>query len=243
MKLYLYLSLFFLTPSLVLANQVTFLSDNWCPYTCEPESSKPGILVEVVDTIFAGTEYKADVKLVNWARAIKAVRAGKADALLGAYVGDAPDFVFHKTPVMYSQMCFFIAQSDDWIYQGYPSLNERSLSVVNGYSYGESFDDFIATHPENIVNLAGNELIERHSLMLAKKRINTIVEDRNVFQPQLASGLFKSAGCLAEEGMYIAFSPADLARSQSLIETLDLGINKLKSEGRIEQIIKKYYQN
>ena len=67
----------FLTPSSVLANQITFLSDTWDPYTCEPESSKPGILVEVVDAIFAGTEYKADVQLVNWARAIKAVRAGK----------------------------------------------------------------------------------------------------------------------------------------------------------------------
>ena len=46
----------FLTPSSVLANQVTFLSDTWDPYTCEPDSSKSCILVEVVDAIFAGTE-------------------------------------------------------------------------------------------------------------------------------------------------------------------------------------------
>lgn len=237
---YCILSLVLIAQSSLASSPVSLLADEWCPYTCQPESSKPGILVEISDKIFADSNAPLDFQLVNWARAIKVVRAGKADALLGAYISDSPDFIFHTKPIIYSQMCFFINDADNWQYTGLDSLSDRFVSVINGYSYGEAFDDFIIQSPKNIINLAGDELINRELMMLRKKRINTILEDKYVFNDRLKSNHLKSAGCLKKEGVYIAFSPALKVRSAALADRVDKKLAELESQGEIDKIIERY---
>ena len=234
--------LLFYLPNITLAQSISLLTDEWCPYTCELNSDKPGILVEVANKVFSQDDIDIDYQMVNWARAIKKVRVGKGDALLGAYKSDSPDFIFHTSPILYSQMCFFVQANDPWLYTGLNSLLERQLSVVNGYSYGELFDQYMLQHPKNFILLTGDELLNRASFMLYKKRIDTILEDKYVFHEEQLAGHLKVAGCLAKEGVYIAFSPAHKARSQALVILIDAKLVELKAQGEIEKIIAKYYE-
>jgi len=221
---------------------VSLLTDEWCPYTCELNSDKPGILVEVANKLFSQDDIDIDYQLVNWARAIKKVRVGKGDALLGAYKSDSPDFIFHQDPILYSQMCFFVQANDPWLYTGLNSLLERQLSVVNGYSYGELFDQYMLQYPKKFILLTGDELLNRASFMLYKKRIDTILEDKYVFHEEQLAGRLKVAGCLAKEGVYIAFTPANKVRSKAFVNLIDAKLVELKAQGEIEKIIAKYYE-
>lgn len=224
----------------VTAQEVTLLADEWCPYTCLPDTDKPGILVEVGEKIFADSPAKFNFQLLNWSRAVKDVRVGKSQGLLGAYISDAPDFIFHSRPILFSQMCFYSKSDEDWEFTGFDSLSKRVISVINGYSYGEEFDRYMLKHPRNIINIAGDKLLERELLMLQKKRINTILEDRFVFGQKAKQFGLESKGCLAKEGVYIAFSPADELRSKVLADWVDKQMAKLRTQGEIELILKKY---
>lgn len=222
------------------SQEMTFLADEWCPYTCLPNESKPGILVEVGEKIFANTQVAFNFELINWPRAIKNVRTGKSQGLLGAYVGDAPDFIFHTHPILFSQMCFFAKSSDRWQFTGFDSLSKRVISVINGYSYGAEFDQYILKHPKNIIHIAGDKLLERELLMLKTKRIDTILEDSFVFAKKAESFGLELKGCLGKEGVYIAFSPANKVLSRELASWVDQELLKLKAKGEIELILKKY---
>lgn len=220
--------------------EVTLLADEWCPYTCLPDKEKPGILVEVGEMIFANSQTEFNFQLINWSRAVNNVRAGKSQGLLGAYIGDAPDFIFHSHPILFSQMCFYTKPNDKWTFTGFESLSKRVISVINGYSYGDKFDQYMVKHPSNIINITGDKLLERELLMLQTKRINTILEDRFVFGQKAKQFGLESKGCLAREGVYMAFSPVNEALSTALAGWVDQELEKLKSNGKIELILKKY---
>ena len=242
-----YLSLLLILISLFgskasLAQSVSLLTDEWCPYTCQLNSDKPGILVEVANKIFPQAGIEVDYQLINWARAIKIVRVGYEDALLGAYKSDSPDFIFHQEPILHSQMCFYVKASDSWSYTGLDSLAKRHISVINGYSYGESFDQYMQQHPKNIMLLTGDALVDRVSIMLNKNRIDTILEDKYVFHDTKQTGQLKEAGCLPKEGVYIAFSPANKVRAQAFVKLIDAKLVELKAQGEIKKIINKYYK-
>jgi len=40
------LSLFLISPAI--ADTITIRADVWCPYNCEPDSEKPGYMIEIV---------------------------------------------------------------------------------------------------------------------------------------------------------------------------------------------------
>lgn len=235
----------FLTTSTLMTHQayakaISLLSDEWCHYACENESGKPGLLVEIADRIFIDSDAQLEYQSINWARAIKLVRKGGTDALLGANKSDSPDFIFHKTPILYSQMCFYTQPQDKWQFETVFSLRDRTVSVINGYSYGGLMDQYMAKFPEKVIKLTGHKLIERKLMMLKRERIDTILGEKQVFEPYLASAKLHVAGCLDKKGLYIAFSPAHKARSLALAQQVDSSLAQLNAHGEIEKIIDRY---
>lgn len=253
MKLLLGLLLAGLGISTVHADAINLQTDAWCPYSCEPNSTNPGILVEAAQIIFKKAGHDVKYTAVNWARAVSNVREGKADGLYDAYKSDAPDFVFPDAPVISSQQCFFVKSNDSWRFTGYDSLKNRKISVANGYSYGLEFDAYIEKNngkgDNTIQMMSGMDLMERRVQLAAKGRIDTIIEDILVFPHQAKShqslaeyqsiGGFKSVGCLSKEGLYIAFSPKKNT-SKTYADLLSKGLRELKSSGELDKIIEKY---
>jgi polar amino acid transport system substrate-binding protein len=237
----------------VSADEIHLRSDPWCPYTCDPASDKPGILVEVAQAIFEKAGHTVVYKTMNWARAIQETRKGTFDGLLGPYKSDAPGFIFPEEPVLESRMCFFVKESDPWTYEGYDSLQGRSISVINNYSYGDAFDAYILENRNKgagtIQTLAGGNAGQRRIKLVALGRIDTILEDWLVFPNQVKArqGMaelkkikgFRMAGFLSEEGSYIAFSP-NKTSSQGYADLVSAGIRQMRQSGELEKIVDKY---
>jgi len=52
------------------------LSDPWCPYNCQPDSDKPGYVVEMLREIFPPPTWQLKYQIVPWDRALQQVREG-----------------------------------------------------------------------------------------------------------------------------------------------------------------------
>jgi hypothetical protein len=52
--------------------------------------------------------------------------------------------------------------NDSWVYEGIPSLAQKSFDTIHGYRYGEAnLDAHIASNPKNIFFISGDNVFER----------------------------------------------------------------------------------
>jgi len=227
-------------------DEITIRADIYCPYNCEPQSEKPGLLIEIVKYAFEKAGHTVQYEILNWSRAVLETRKGKYNAIVGAYKGDAPDFVFPENGLAISQVCFYVKKENTWEFDGINSLSKVSIGVINDYSYGELLDKYIEEHkkdPERVQVNAGNDALEKNLSKLIKDRITVVVEDQAVMGYLLKkmgqSDAVRKAGCLEAQNIYVAFSPEN-PKSHEYANILSKGIQELKESGRLKTILEAY---
>ncbi|WP_157729877.1 transporter substrate-binding domain-containing protein [Bacterioplanes sanyensis] len=100
--------LMLLLPIVAAAQTLSIRSDTWYPMNGDPQADKPGFMIEIAKAIFEPQGITIDYRLMPWERALSEVRAGRIDCVVGAYVEDAPDFVFPEQPwglIMLFSLC------------------------------------------------------------------------------------------------------------------------------------------
>ena len=110
---------------------VTLWADEWCPYNCAPNSQQEGYVVEIAKKSFdianskdKSAKYLVVYKTKNWQRSIKNTRAGKKnyDGIIGAFVDDAPDFIFPKEELGIASNHFFVPVESKWKFEGFEKV-------------------------------------------------------------------------------------------------------------------------
>jgi polar amino acid transport system substrate-binding protein len=225
---------------------ITMVADVYCPFNCEPGSARPGVLIELATRIFGDAGYRIEYRALNWARAVKDVRAGRYDALVGASGPDAPDFVYSKQPLMYQRNCFYTAASSTWQFNGYDSLKSQTLGVANGYRYSASLDEYIRNAPARgarVESAAGDSPMEINVRKLTHGHVDVMIEEVAALRFYLGEHPpevpLREAGCLAANGVYIAFSPAR-AESHIYADVLSAGLQRLRAQGEYKKIMARY---
>lgn len=194
---------------------ITLRCDDWCPYSCSPSSPQPGILIEAAKIIFQKQGYQVNYAILPWTRSIALTRAGKFNAIVGAFKEDAPDFVFPKHHLAISVNSFFVLRDSTWHYKKLDNLTDIRLGIALGYAYGEPFDSLFNTkpRPNNLWVATGNTPLEDNMRMLISKRLDAILENRYVVQYYLKQQTdfqqtqLKEAGVSSIDRVYIAFPP------------------------------------
>jgi polar amino acid transport system substrate-binding protein len=220
--------------------------DIWCPVNCAPDSSRPGIFVELARDIFA--EHGISVRYVarNWARVLQEVRRGDINAAVGAGHEDAPDFLFTETPVTLSRNCFYTREDSSWRYSGIESLAEVRLGVINEYSYGDRLNAYIEAHQggDRVQRAAGDAALDINLSKLSHGRLDAVLENSWVIQARLARlgrhGELREAGCREPDvPIYLAFSPAQ-ADSARFAELFEQGLRRYRANGRLQALLRSY---
>lgn len=174
-------------------------------------------------------------------------RDGLLDAVVGAFLTDAPDFVFPQEPQGRSEIAFYTPADSSWIYEGLGSLEGQTLLAINGYSYSEELDRYIARHndePAQVWMLSGPSPLNRAINLLDQRRADVYPEDVYVMtwaqkaNPDIAPPL-RQGGVLHQDDTFIAFSPAK-AESAELAELLSRGTARLRETGRMQAILADY---
>jgi polar amino acid transport system substrate-binding protein len=225
---------------------ITLVADQWCPYNCEPNSDRPGFMIEIAEYAFGEAGFEVAYLNVPWARAINDTRLGEYDGLVGAGREETPDFIFPEHPLGVAAHTFYTPRDSLWRYSGISSLKNVVLGVIKDYSYGDLYQSYIVhneDNPRRVQVVAGETGLDKNLRKLQAGRISALVEDRNVLQFHLLQTKgykdITEAGLAYREEVYIAFSPS-LERSAVYADILSRALPKLRASGKLEEILMKY---
>lgn len=237
----------FLSAFKLAAAEFVVLSDPWCPYACEQGSDQPGLIIELAQLALKGSGHTLVYKNQGWDSALADVRDGKSDSVAGAYKSDAPGFVFPEQAMAVSRNCFFVKSGSEWRFAGRKSLEQlASLGVVEGYSYGKRFDEFIAKNPAKIVAVEGEDPLADNLANLDAGKVAAILEEEQVtvytLNKQGIMGRYSKVGCAKPTKMYIAFSPAK-PELKAIAEALGDGMARIKASKEVEAVYSRYGLN
>lgn len=239
------------------AETVVLAADEWCPYNCDPASDKPGFMVEIAREALGRHGITVEYVVLPWARAIEEVRANKYAGIIGAYYGDAEDFIFPDTPQGRSTMMFYTPATSAWNFTAETDLDAVSLGVIADYSYSVALDAYIEKHkadPARIQVVAGDNAMDANIQKLLHGRIGAMIEDKQVVDYNLSAperaaqraGL-REAGMLPtpDDGngiVYVAFSPAH-PQARKYAKILSDETNAMRASGDLRKILDRYGVN
>lgn len=229
----------------VYADTVTIRADNWFPMNGDPKSATPGYMIELATQIFSEAGHTVDYRTMPWERAVKSVREGEFDCVVGAIPEDAPDFIYPKASWGLDEAAFYTKKGDAWRYTGLESLATAKFGLVGGYAYDEAFDNYVKENNKgNFQFIKGDNALENNIKKVLAGRLTATVESPLVMLSKLKEmglqGEVIDAGKLGEPSdIYIACSPAKES-SKALMILVDEGTSKLRQSGELQKILDKY---
>lgn len=207
-------------------------------------------MVDIAKKAFAKHNIEVEYKIIPWARAITETRKGLHTAIVGAAVGDAPDFIFPDAEQGFVSNYFYVNKGNKWRYSGVKSLKEISLGVIADYSYNEEIDDYIKQYnkyPEYIQIMAGDNALAINLSKLKRNKIGATLESRYVMEYYLSQNnmknLFEPAGMLElseEDKLYVAFSPKDKRKAKKYADILTKETVNMRKSGELQEIMDIY---
>lgn len=226
------------------ADTIILAADLWCPINCDTADAYQGIMVELAEIIFAKAGHTVDYRIMPWSRAIDDARNGKIAGIIGAFMGDAPDFIFPQNELLkISGDSFFVKKGNKWQYKDMSSLSSITLGVIQDYDYGIEMNEHIK-NSKNIFVIGGSNPLERLNKMLMTNRIDVIIESPPVFWHTANTMDLKDsviyAGQISEpEKCFISFSPK-IPKSKEYADILSKGILDIKKSGEYQKLFAKY---
>jgi polar amino acid transport system substrate-binding protein len=235
--------------SSVYADQLSFVLDPYCPFTCvDLQSNKlddpPGFIVDIVRRVFEARAHTVRIEVLPWKRALYRVNRGDYTGILGTTRYDSPDLIFPEQESGVIRGCVYVRADDPWQYTGSDSLAGRNIGGVQGVFYGQ-FQGYIDQHDgtDVVQLLAGTDALPRNVQRLLAGRIDLLLENQSVmlhfFQQQGGAERVREAVCVDELMLYIAFSP-QLPKAKEYARILSEGMNELRASGELQAILSQY---
>lgn len=218
---------------------------NWCPQIC-PRGEEAGYVVDIVQEIFDGTNFQLNFQTMSYPVARRKTQQGNIEALLAPAKIEAPDLIYPSEPVGYQRVCFYTLADSLWSYTGEKSLHDLTIGIAIDMSL-EEIHDYIQKHENQFVFQAESKrYIEESLRMLEIGRLNTFVFNENsvlyYMRKQGWSKRIRSAGCVSQAPIYMAFTPNPLYadKVRDAIERIDQHLKLMKDDGTISQIMARY---
>lgn len=235
-----------ITPQPAIAENITIVADQWCPFNCKPDDKYPGLLIEIAQAAFVPAGISISYSLLPWSRAVSEARIGMHTAVAGAYIDDAKGFVFPNNSQATSRNFFYLKRGATWKFQGIQSLEKISVGIIRDYSYTKPLDDYFSLNAKDasrVQIISGADGVEANIAKLHAGRIDAIVED-NLVMTFVLHKLGKENEIIGQDAnasakVYIAFSP-EIAKSKEYADILSEAMVKLEQSGRLAEIYSHY---
>ena len=226
------------------ADEITIVADEWAPYCGKSGSIYPGYGVEIAEQVFKAAGHTVKYMNISWSRAIKDTRAGRYNAIIGAYQEEAPDFVFPEEEFGVSRYAFYARNGSLWTYKGIESLSSVSIGLIKNYSYGEELNTYFEQNAHHVQYVYGDDPLFQNIKKLLAGRFDVLIAGENVMTYKInemgVEGEVINVGVTDISGnLYIAFSPK-IEKSAEYAEMFSKGIRKLRLSGGLDKILSSY---
>jgi polar amino acid transport system substrate-binding protein len=222
-------------------------SDVWYPFNGDPNSKMPGYVVEMCRRIYGAHGISVDYRVMSWEKSIAEVRAGRADAILGADRADAPDFVYPVEPCGYSSNFFYTLADRTWRYTGYASLRDVRIGVIKSYSYGDFLDKYLNLTGARVTKFPSDDDSVQHYQALVMGKIDVLIESSDLVVAYklhklgISENKLRLAGIEGEsEPIYVAFSPAPNRPGYRFAGMWTDGVRIMRRDGTLRTLLEKY---
>ena len=228
--------------------KIIIASDMWCPYSCDPESTKQGFLIEIAQSIFEKSNISVEYRLMPWSEALEALEKGEIHAISGAAKTDDRDFIYPDNYQALEVVNCYIHKSMDWYYAGINSISSKKLGLILNYKYPYEISNYIdvtyPVNPENFLFSTGENAVAANINNLKNKKTEIYLENSNVMDAYLANNPdveIKEAGSVNSEPteIYVAFSPK-IKKSYIYADILSNGMADLRNSGKLSELYRKY---
>ncbi|RDE18802.1 hypothetical protein DV711_14375 [Motiliproteus coralliicola] len=234
-----------LSKSASTTHELVLAADPWCPYNCEPGAESPGFMVELARAALAEDGIHVHYRTMPWTRAMQQARIGEVDGVIGAERFEAEGLVVPLRAFGVSTQGIALRRDDPMKWQGTDSIGARRVAFISGYDYAESVAVKAAElNPDaTMIEFTGDDALERMLLLLARQRVDLVVDDLNVLQYKLKQlGLERQLRIVSTDvvaPVYISLSPR-LKEAALIADKLDEGIERLRESGEFDRILARY---
>lgn len=239
----------FLMSVSVNAETLSFRSDFYCPFVCDPQSPLPGYAVEVLHSIFEKEGIQIDVKLTDWARSIQETRNNISQGIIGCSKKEAHDLIFPIKTIGKKRPAFFTRRNSEWLLDDPSNVVNSKVGVINGYYYGEELDRFVKMRHPSFKPFVGERPLVQIAQMLASGQIDVFIENATIinYLKKNKSPLLKDVkqvgwASSSEIDLYVAFSPKN-PKAKTYSHLFSKGLEEMRHTGELQKILSKYNIN
>lgn len=230
------------------AKTLRVASDYWCPFICDNRHS-PGILIEIVNEIALNNQLLLDIEILPLSRALKMAAKGDVDIVLALTQQHISEFKLKKSNEVfggwYNDFYTLIDTAEQLTHEAksvQSILNHNNrIGLIKGYHYGDNLEAQFVTQANNVHYSTGSAPLKRNIKLLQKGRIDFLLDSRFNLEYLLSQLNMHNVVRVATEGeltpLYIGFN-AHL--NDQLVTLFDNGIDQLKSNGKLERILRRY---
>ncbi|MBF0110208.1 MAG: transporter substrate-binding domain-containing protein [Magnetococcales bacterium] len=239
--------IFLCAPPVALAEVITLRADSWCPYNCDPESDRPGILIEIAKEILGPAGHSIDYRLMPWSRTLNEVLKGNISGAVGVIPSEAPELIYGANPLAYDKPGFAFNKGMEFSYRGPSSLDPFRIAVIRDYHYDDGeIDAYLQAHQTDSTRIqpnAGDNAGMANLKKLLSHRVDLVLDSHDVLAHLVhRHHLGQKVELYAIDrwtGIHIGFSPVK-PESRNLANLLSSGIPSLRRQGRLAEIFARY---
>lgn len=229
-----------------MADVIELRADYWCPFNCNPEDDRPGFMVEIAREALAEFGHEVRYQTMNWTRSLDYARSGRINGVIGTDPDESPELVF-GTPIATYQEATAFRPGESRTLETAADLDGLRIGGISEYEYStEAIAAYIAEHGDDgtlVQILPGDNALVQNLRKLEAGRVDLVPEDFSVLRYTLDNigmqDAFEIVLSPEVSELYIAFSPA-LDSSDLYAAQLGEGLQRLRTSGRLEEILARY---
>tara|TARA_R110002167_G_scaffold21306_4_gene77654 strand:- start:34 stop:744 length:711 start_codon:yes stop_codon:yes gene_type:complete len=215
------------------------------PTSYELDGKQKGILIEVINEVFARAGYAIEIELKPWARCLKEVKHGIVDGIFSAFVTpERQSYLTYTNEILIMQsQAFFVPLHSTITFDGdLKKMSNLSIGVINKTSYGPILDKALKDGMFNRIEIAQSS--KSNLLKLIAGRIDLIPSYRHVVLSTaktlgLEDSIKQLNPTVESIPSYLAFSK-NKDFSQVIID-YDNTLKSMKQDGSYDKIFKQYF--
>jgi len=223
---------------------LTFVVTDFPPYVYKENKEIKGFNTQILNTIFKQLNIKIKYKSVPWARAVKMVKVGKADAIFPFFKNDERELFTDFTHSFTSEpVSMFVMYDSNISYSGdLKELSKYRFGRVRGFSSGEYFDDAIKNKVIKVEDARSGVL---NLKKLINKRFDILVDNEYFVLHELKktndlSLVKKLTPRLTNNKAYLGFSKR-LNHEETIIK-FNAILKEIKEDGTYDKIVESYFK-
>lgn len=236
--------LLFLTPAIAAAEETIRLANGeWPPYTSK-KMAHYGIYSRIVTAAFALEGIKVEYGFSPWVRSYLQVIEGSWDgSLTWASTPKKEAEVLFSDPVFHHKKVFFHLKSSDFNWHTFNDLKNIKIGATRRYTYSREFDQ--AAH-EGTINVAYTTSDIQNFKKLLFGRLDVFPSDIEVgyellntsFTPEQVNLITHHPKPIQVTYTHVIFTKKNPKKSQRLLKLFNSGLNKLRSSGRYDELLR-----